>query len=75
MRCFFHLVSSHASIRDEEGIEVADLQALCTQVAKAVVDVQSTEPPPDGNWDGWQLEVTDTSETVLVMINIGAFSA
>ena len=39
MRCYFNLVSSHHTITDEEGLEVANLNETRTFVCEAVVEM------------------------------------
>src|SRR5215217_967352 len=40
MRCYFHLISDHDQILDDEGIEVSDLESAKTQALMAVSELQ-----------------------------------
>ena len=75
MRCFFHLVDAHGSIRDEDGLEVADLDELRREAEDAVEELRSADRSVARDWKGWRMEVTDTSGAVLLTINLDPVSA
>ncbi|WP_205769926.1 hypothetical protein [Microvirga sp. KLBC 81] len=68
MRCYFHLVSSHDVILDEEGVEVADLEAAEAEARKAIQELREEDSEADEDWQGWQLNVTDRSGHVILSI-------
>jgi len=66
MHCFFHLTSVDEVIRDDAGIEVRDVAAAWTQASLAVNEFCAEECIDDGGtWEGWTLEVSDRSGTLL----------
>ena len=65
MKCYFNLSGSHQLIRDEDGIEVPDVErALPIAVEVAVSMLKSGEADP-ATWRGWRLEAVDSSGVVL----------
>jgi hypothetical protein len=74
MLCFFHLVDAHGSILDEHGVEVADMSQLPAEAEKSIEELRSADPSAARDWKGWRLEVTDTSGTVLLTINLDPVS-
>ncbi len=68
MRCYFHLVNCHDVIRDDTGIEVADLASAEAQACKAIQELRQENDQSDGMWEGWQLNVTDASGRMLLSI-------
>jgi hypothetical protein len=45
MRCYFNLVSSHHTIIDNEGLEVADVDEARTFAREAVAEMVQDVPP------------------------------
>lgn len=68
LRCFFHLVNTHTCIRDEVGLEVADLEAAKIEALRAVHDLRKEEPDADETWCGWQLDITDNDGRLVLSI-------
>jgi hypothetical protein len=72
MRCYFNLVNGHEKILDQDGIEVRNLEQAYTQALKAVEELRAEDDTSASDWADWSLEVTDSSGTVLFLINLGA---
>ena len=68
MRCYFNLVSSHRTIIDEEGLEVADMEEARTFAREAVAEVVQDGVAEIAHWRGWGIEVRDASGTVLFTV-------
>jgi hypothetical protein len=68
MRCYFHLVSCHDAILDDNGVEVADLDSAEAEARKAIQELRQEDEEPDDLWAGWQLTVTDASGRLLLSI-------
>ena len=73
MRYFFHLRNATRSIQDEDGIELASLDAARGETRKALkqLRVEDTDLMREGR--GWRLEVTDESGTVLFFVSLDEF--
>ena len=72
MRCYFNLVSSHHTIIDEEGLEVADMEEARTFAREAVAEMFRDGVAEIAHWRGWEIEARDASGTVLFTIGFGA---
>jgi hypothetical protein len=70
MRCFFNLHNTDEAILDKEGVEVASIDELRLEVAKAVEEVRTADPLRAREWKGWRLEATDPSGGVLFSVNL-----
>jgi hypothetical protein len=68
MRCYFHLVSSHASIPDDIGIEVSDLAMAEEMALQAIEDIREEAIQQGASWQGWRLDIVDRSGRVLLSI-------
>src|SRR4051812_31406165 len=68
MRCYFNLVSSHHTIIDNEGLEVADVDEARTFAREAVAEMVQDGVPEIAHWRGWELEARDASGTVLFTV-------
>jgi hypothetical protein len=71
MRLFFHLVRGREIIRDESGIEVADLQEAQTEALRAIEEMRREHPSASQDWVGWRLDVTDAAGAVILSIDLG----
>ena len=70
MRCFFNLADARQFILDDDGVEVTDVDALATHVAKAIEEFRLENAGETRHWKGWRLEVTDTSGWVLLSLEL-----
>ena len=65
MRCYFHLISDHDQILDDEGIEVSDLESAKTQALMAVSELQQELGGTVQNWSGWYLRILSSEGNLL----------
>jgi len=72
MRCYFNLVSSHRTITDEEGLEVADMEEARTFAREAIREMAQDGVAEIAHWRGWQMEARDASGTVLFTVGFEA---
>ncbi|MPR12980.1 DUF6894 family protein [Microvirga tunisiensis] len=68
MRCFFHLVNGHETVLDDEGVEILDLAAAHAFALQAIEDIRNEAIQAGASWQGWRLDVVDTSGNVLLSI-------
>ena len=72
MRCYFNLVSSHHTVTDEEGLEVANVDEARTFAHEAVAEMIQDGIAEIAHWRGWQMEARDASGTVLFTMGFDA---
>jgi hypothetical protein len=75
MRCFFHLVNADRSLRDEEGVEVADLHEARSEVRKAITELRQADALLAKDWQGWRIDVSNESGDVLFSIHLSGRGA
>jgi hypothetical protein len=72
MRCYFNLVSSHQTLVDDDGVEVADwdrARALALEVAAERIRAGVSEI---AHWRGWRLTAQDSSGAAQFTIDLDA---
>ena len=72
MRCYFNLVSSHHTVTDDEGLEVADLDEARTFAHEAVAEMVQDGIAEIAHWRGREIEARDASGTVLFTVGFEA---
>jgi hypothetical protein len=70
MRCFFHFVSCNDSIRDADGLEVADLDQALEDAVETLQSLAREDEEAAATWKDWRLEVCDAAGTVLFSISL-----
>ena len=75
MHCYFNLVSSHHTIIDDEGLEVADVEEARTFAREAVAEMVQGGIAEIAHWRGWEMEARDASGTVLFTVGFETVSA
>ena len=68
MHCYFNLVSSHHTIIDNEGLEVANLDEARTFAREAVAEMVQDGVAEIAHWRGWEMEARDASGIVLFTV-------
>jgi hypothetical protein len=58
-------------IRDEDGIEVADLDAAKAEALKAVQEMRGEQDTESHDWGDWTLAISDASGAVLFSLDVG----
>jgi len=72
MHCYFNLVSSHQTIIDNEGIEVADVNEAHAFAREAISEMVQDGIAEIAYWRGWEIEARDASGTVLFTMGFDA---
>ena len=72
MQCYFNLISSHKTILDEEGIEVADINEARAFAREAIAEMVQDGVAEIAHWRGWEIETRDASGAVLFTIGFDA---
>src|SRR5215213_1523660 len=72
MRCYFNLVSSHHTITDAEGLEVADVDEARSFAREAVAEMAQDGVAEIAHWRGWEVEARDALGTVLFTMGFDA---
>ena len=72
MRCYFNLVSSHHTIIDNEGLEVADVDEARSFAHQAAAEMVQDGVAEIAHWRGWQMEARDASGTTLFTMGFDA---
>jgi hypothetical protein len=75
MRCYFNLISSHHTITDDDGLEVADVDEARTFAREAVAEMVQEGIAEIAHWRGWEMEARDASGTVLFTVGFDAVDA
>jgi hypothetical protein len=70
-RYYFNLTDGEIMIRDEEGIETTSIQAAVL----AAMELRAQDPFHSDEWQGWRLEIVDTSGRAVQTIPLDARSA
>ena len=66
-RYFFHLVSPHEVIPDEEGVDMSTDEEALSQILQAVNEFIKEALSCD-EWQGWSLEITDGIGSMVLSI-------
>ncbi|WP_224313130.1 DUF6894 family protein [Microvirga puerhi] len=65
VRYFFNLTNGQEAIRDEEGMEVSNVQAALASALEAIEELRAADPSYSEDWRGWHLEVVDASGRIV----------
>ena len=68
MRCYFHLVSQHECLRDDEGIEVSDIETARLQALQAIHELRQESDDFEQEWCDWRLDIADSQGNVFLSI-------
>ena len=68
MRCYFHLVNDHEIIRDEDGVEILDLERATDFALQAIGELREEAIQVGTSWQGWRLDVVCPAGNVLLSI-------
>jgi hypothetical protein len=72
MHIFFNLVNGTESIRDEEGVEAANLDEARFQALATIKDIRANDPALSLHWKGWRLAAVDQRGRLLFAIDLDA---
>jgi hypothetical protein len=68
MHCYFHLVNSHSTIRDDTGVEVPDEESARRLALQAIYDLRQEGDLSSEDWAGWQLDIIDAEGNLVLTI-------
>ena len=71
MRVFFHLKDASETIRDEEGVEVSDLNDAKAEARNAIQELRENDAAAR-DWAGWKLEASDQEGALLFSLRLNA---
>ena len=67
-RYYFNLTDGNQIICDDEGLQLADINAAVGYATKAIEELRAEAPSPSEEWLGWRMEITNgTGEVVWVI--------
>ena len=70
MRLYFHLQNGTETIRDEDGIDVSDLDAAKAEALNTIQDIRDEQDGQPHDWSAWKLAVVDGSGALLLSLNL-----
>jgi hypothetical protein len=68
MRCYFHLVNSHNTIRDDTGVEVRDEETARRLALQTIHNLRQEDDRSSEDWAGWQLDIIDAEGNLVLSI-------
>jgi hypothetical protein len=68
VRYYFHLTDSDEVIRDEDGLELSDVQAAVISAIEVIKELRAEDPSTLHEWQGWRLEIVDASGRLMQSI-------
>ncbi len=68
MRCYFHLVNSRDTIRDNTGVEVPDEETARRLALQTIHDLRQEGDHSSEDWAGWQLDIIDAEGNLVLTI-------
>ena len=60
-RYYFNLTNGHDVIRDEDGIELADIRAVLIYAFEAIEELRREDTSSSEGWQGWRLDILNSS--------------
>jgi hypothetical protein len=64
-RYYFNLTDGDEVIRDEDGVEAPDVRTALIHAFEAIEELRKEDSSPMSEWQGWNLEVVDSSGTLI----------
>ena len=71
MRVLFHLMDESETIRDEEGVEVSDLDEAKAEARNAIQELREKDAAAR-DWAGWKLQASDEKGALLFSLRLDA---
>jgi hypothetical protein len=69
MKIYFHATDGERYIRDEKGIEVADVELAREQSLRTFTEFRREQELEDG-FSGWRLQVVDAAGLVVFTLDL-----
>jgi hypothetical protein len=70
VRYYFNLTDGEEEIRDEEGIELSDVDAAVHSAIQAIKEIRQEDTSAADEWRGWRLEIVDDSGQLIESISL-----
>ncbi len=67
---FFHLINGAESLPDEEGIELADVEAAHDEALAAARELTDADSGDRKRWSGWCIDIVDAAGAHLLKVDI-----
>jgi hypothetical protein len=74
-RYFFNLSCNDKEIRDEEGVELPNIQEALPWIADAIEEFGLGDPLSQTEWQGWTLEIRDWEGRIARRFNLTSANA
>ena len=75
MRWYFNLTDGIDSVHDNEGVEVSCPGEALLHACRAIEELSNDDSWASSEWQGWWLEIIDTSGQALQTIPLDTLSA
>ncbi|WP_230533963.1 DUF6894 family protein [Microvirga roseola] len=72
MRYYFNLTNGEVAIRDEEGVDVSDIQMAMIYALEVVEELRAEDSTNSELWRGWRLEIVDAAGRMVQSIPLEA---
>lgn len=70
VRYYFNLTDGELVIRDEDGVEVPDIQAAVIYAMEVIEELRAEDPSNSETWAGWRLEIVDTQGRMVQCVEL-----
>lgn len=67
-RYYFNLTDGNQIICDDEGLLLADINAVVGYAFKVIEELRAVAPSPSEEWLGWRMEITNGTGDVVRVI-------
>lgn len=64
-RYYFNLTNSEATIRDEDGLEISNIETAIVRAKEAIAELRTEDVLASAEWRGWRLEIVDERGRVV----------
>lgn len=72
MRCFFNLTNGEEVIRDEEGLEVSNIETAVGYALEVIQELRVEAGSDLQEWQGWRLEIVDSTGRIVESLPLDA---
>jgi hypothetical protein len=70
MRMYFHATNGERHIRDEQGIEVEEVEQAREQALRALAEFRRELAGSEDGLSGWRLQVVDAAGLVIFTLDL-----
>jgi hypothetical protein len=68
MRCYFHLVNGHETLRDDTGVDVPDKETARRVALNAIYELRQEGGQDDAGWSDWDLDIIDADGNLVLSL-------